>query len=142
MTDFFIERMKCDGYSKKYLKYYVLSAFSPLPESKCQMNGEMVKWGEYEVSCLLDICKMLCDLGVTDCKSGLCKSLELYCEIVNNGGCLSVSGLHIKGDDLIKAGFKKSPEIGKILSLLVDGVVEGSVENTPQALLEAAKRYL
>lgn len=55
-------------------------------------------------------------------------------EIESNNECVSLSQLKVKGNDLIKYGFKNE-EIGEKLDYLLDSVIEEKVENTKSALL-------
>ncbi len=50
--------------------------------------------------------------------------------------------LAVDGGDLIAAGFAPGPELGRVLSLLLDDVVEGPERNTKAFLLERATQEL
>ncbi len=56
--------------------------------------------------------------------------------------CISLRTLAVKGDDLIALGVPKGREIGRILSELLDAVMDGELPNEREALLEAAKKKL
>jgi tRNA nucleotidyltransferase (CCA-adding enzyme) len=58
-------------------------------------------------------------------------------ELIEEQACFRRRDLAINGNDLKAQGFKEGKEIGRILALLLDAVIEGSVENTPDALLAA-----
>lgn len=55
--------------------------------------------------------------------------------LINEQACFSTSGLAINGLDVMKLGFK-GKQIGTALSLLLEAVINGEVENTPEALKE------
>ncbi len=63
------------------------------------------------------------------------KTLE---EIKNEAACFSINDLAVSGRDLAAIGIEPSPEMGRILKILLDEVMEEKTENTPQALLERA----
>jgi hypothetical protein len=50
--------------------------------------------------------------------------------------------LAIDGNDLIELGFKPGPQLGRILSDLLDAVVEEPALNTRDELLRRAKERL
>jgi len=48
----------------------------------------------------------------------------------------------LRGDDLIKLGFKPGPEFGEILEALETRQLEGRLRNADEALEWVKKRYL
>jgi len=56
--------------------------------------------------------------------------------------CYTVSGLDIRGDDLIALGFERGPAIGETLEALLDMVINETLENRKEALLREAKKRL
>lgn len=61
--------------------------------------------------------------------------------IEREGDCVSLSALDIDGHDLILAGIEPK-DVGGALKLLLDAVMEDSVENRREALIERAARSL
>lgn len=66
---------------------------------------------------------------------------QLYDEIKRQQQCLSIKELDINGNDLIQAGIPKGPEIGKILSRLLELVLEDSEKNRKEELLILARQF-
>ena len=64
--------------------------------------------------------------------------LRILDEIENEVPCFTISDLAISGRELAAAGIEPSPEMGRILQILLDEVMDGKLENKPQALLERA----
>lgn len=54
----------------------------------------------------------------------------------------SLADLAVDGADLIAAGFREGPELGRVLAVLLDEVVEDPARNSPERLLERARREL
>ncbi len=54
--------------------------------------------------------------------------------------CISLRTLAVKGDDLMAIGIPKGREIGRILSELLDSVMDEALPNEREALLEAARK--
>ena len=64
--------------------------------------------------------------------------LKILEEIQNENSCLKIGDLAINGKDLENKGIPPSPEMGKILNILFDEVLEDKTENTKNALLARA----
>jgi len=60
-------------------------------------------------------------------------------ELLAADACLSLKTLRVKGDDLIALGVPAGKEIGRLLSALLDSVIDGELENDREALLQEAK---
>lgn len=63
------------------------------------------------------------------------KTLE---EIESEEVCFKISDLEINGSDLLKLGLPKSPEIGRILNILLDEVMDETTPNNKEALIARA----
>lgn len=68
--------------------------------------------------------------------------LDMIESIVEEGNagdnCFSLKGLDIKGDDIVKLGYR-GPKVGKILDKLLLEVIEENLENEHTKLIERAK---
>ncbi|MBQ0001050.1 MAG: CCA tRNA nucleotidyltransferase [Clostridiales bacterium] len=60
---------------------------------------------------------------------------ECYQEILRKDQCLSLKKLAVNGKDLMAAGYPKGKEMGKLLQLLLDHVLEYPEENEKEHLL-------
>lgn len=70
-----------------------------------------------------------------------CKLLEeLYYEVLSEKPLMSVLDLDVNGHDLMALGYPEGPEIGHVLQGLLDKVLDGSVENKKEILLESIQR--
>lgn len=54
---------------------------------------------------------------------------------------LTVRDLAVSGHDLIAAGIPKGPLLGVVLDTLLEAVLEDPAQNTPERLIEIAKRF-
>lgn len=64
----------------------------------------------------------------------------VYEEILRDNECVSLKDLAVSGRDLIAAGMKPGPELGKVLQQLLDDVVETPEHNTREYLLNTLSR--
>lgn len=64
-----------------------------------------------------------------------------YQEVLEKGLCVSLKELAVSGSDLIQAGMKPGQELGKVLKLLLDEVLEEPKLNQKEILIELTKRW-
>jgi tRNA nucleotidyltransferase (CCA-adding enzyme) len=62
-------------------------------------------------------------------------------EVISSRDCYSLKTLAVGGGDLMAAGIPEGREVGAMLSKLLDGVIEGRIENNKAALITAARKY-
>ena len=60
---------------------------------------------------------------------------RVYREILSERDCLSLKDLAVKGQDLIQAGVKPGPELGRILNGMLELVLEEPPRNTKEYLM-------
>lgn len=70
----------------------------------------------------------------------LSESERIIDALEEEGVCISLEGLAVKGRDLIDLGIPKGKDIGEILSYLLEKVIKEEVVNEEEALLKLAKR--
>lgn len=66
------------------------------------------------------------------------QSQKIIDDIIQSGECYSISGLKITGRDLVRIGFR-GPQIGEVLSELLELVIIGKIENAEGVLLRKAE---
>ena len=62
-------------------------------------------------------------------------------EILEKDECFSLKNLSVNGKDLIESGISPGPEMGKILDILLEKVVEEELPNDKNSLLSFAKTF-
>jgi len=63
----------------------------------------------------------------------------LMAEIISQNECFSRKDLAVNGRDLIGMGIENGPEVGRILEVLLEEVIDERIENTREMLMEKAK---
>ena len=61
-------------------------------------------------------------------------------KVLKEDACFSLKDLAVNGHDLIEIGFKPGKELGKVLQLLLDSVIDGRCQNTKEILIADAKK--
>jgi len=70
------------------------------------------------------------------------KEMErIYAQILEEKNCVSLKTLAVTGSDLIAAGMKPGKEIGEILQILLEAVLEEPALNTKETLLQRAESF-
>ena len=64
--------------------------------------------------------------------------MKILKEIEEENGCFKISDLDINGNDLAEAGFSPSPEMGKVLNVLLEEVMDEKIQNTREMLVNRA----
>ena len=72
----------------------------------------------------------------------LAKWEEFYRQICAKSQCVSLKTMAVTGSDLISAGMKPGKEIGTMLNILLEMVLENPENNTKEYLLEEVQRQL
>lgn len=67
---------------------------------------------------------------------------DIYEEIIEEEQCFSLKDLALNGNDLIEMGIKKGKEIGKILNILLEKVMDSPELNNKEDLSEIVKKYI
>lgn len=65
---------------------------------------------------------------------------EMYQHIIEKGQCVKLSDLAVNGRDLMEIGYPSGKEIGRVLHLLLQQVLETPEANQKELLLEVARR--
>lgn len=60
-------------------------------------------------------------------------------EVLARGDCYSLKNLQLNGQDLLSAGFPAGKEMGRVLGVLLDEVIDGRLANRKALLLARAK---
>lgn len=67
---------------------------------------------------------------------------ELLEEVLKDDVCFSMKDLEVNGFDLMRIGYEPGIKLGMTLSNLLNGVIDGEIENRKDYLLEIAKLWL
>ncbi len=67
---------------------------------------------------------------------------RLYKEIIRDCECVTTASLAVTGRDVIEAGVKKGPEVGRALKYLLEVVIEDPAKNERDILLEELKKNI
>ncbi len=130
-------RLKADKDTREAVVFLVKNHYNSLPTEPLQIKKRLNRIGKERFF-------LLCDLAFADTAGKADGLLDRLLEIekikqtaqkiIDEGQCFGVGSLAVDGEDLKTLGFRQGKEIGKVLGLLLDEVIEGRTENTKEAL--------
>lgn len=137
-----LARLKYDTRTRKTVALLVARHGLPiLPDERC-LRRRLNMMGEADLRLLVKIQEADAKgKGVSNSAylAGLAKVPAILDRMLEEQQCFSLRGLAVDGDDLAAAGVPVGPEIGRILRVLLGRVLDGSLPNTREALLESAR---
>lgn len=124
----FLLSLRLDGRTVRCCEAASQMLDCPAPEDKLSWKRYLNKYGVDAVSCAAITYDAI---NGTNCE----KDLKA---VLKSGECFSVKHLAVTGDDLLSLGLR-GPELGEMLSFLLDYVMEYPGNNRREILLELAK---
>ncbi len=142
MAEDILSRMKYDNRTKNAVCELIRrheDRFEPNPRSIKRILGKI---GYEAYSDLLSL-MFADDMGkkpeYRNPRSFYDEYLRIAKEIIEKDECFSLKNLAVGGADLLEAGIKPGPEMGRILDILLEKVVDGEIPNEKEKLIEFAK---
>ena len=143
LADQILSRLKYDNHTRETVVEVVRfhdTVFRPSPR---QARKLLNKLGEERL-------RLLIELEYADVKSqnpvytdqrvdGISAFSQIVDEVLAAEQCFSLKHLAVKGNDLLEMDFSQGPEIGRILELLLEQVLEGELPNEKDTLLQFVK---
>ena len=143
MTQKILERLRFPRDTIERATLLVEKHDFPIPATERVAKRLMQKMSDEDISRLMEIkrCDRLAHAeGHREPVESLSAIPELVKKIRAEESCFNLSGLAVGGDDLIRAGIPQGEEIGKILQMLLDKVIDGELPNDKEILLNEIKR--
>lgn len=142
IADNVMQRLRFDNRTRHAVTDLVLyhdSVIEPTPKT---VRRWLNKIGKELFSQLLDI--RMADIkahaeGTQESRIERCNALRMIMnDVVAQEQCFSLKNMNVSGDDIISIGVPEGKEVGRILKLLLDEVISGTLENDREVLLSRA----
>ena len=144
LTEQAMKRLKYDNDTRETVLAVIRSHSIVFRPDRKQARKLLGKLGEERL-------RLLIELELADVKSqnplyreervaNIAAFREKMEEALAEEQCFSLRHLAINGKDLLCLGIPQGPEIGRILNVLLEQVVEEALPNEPDALREAARK--
>ncbi len=145
LAETILKRLRYDSRTVNTVKTLVLYHDIGLTASQRNVKKLMNKLGA-------DTLKLLLNVKMSDYRAQSPEYLQeranllsevrlMINKVLEEEQCFSLKGLKVSGSDLIRAGIPECTQIGGILHFLLDGVIEGRLQNEKDALMKAAAAY-
>lgn len=111
---------------------------APIPATEKSVKRLMQKFSDEDIERLMEIkrCDRLAHAeGHREPVESLTAIPKLVRKIREEESCFDLSGLAVKGDDLLALGIPAGPEVGTLLHELLEKVIDGELPNDKAALL-------
>lgn len=131
-------KMDCDTMNK--VKILVSNWRNLIPANKPAIRRAMNGVPGELFDALLQMQEVFADELGDAYGQSLVKRTELVCEIRRSGDPVTLKELAVTGRDLVEAGMKPGPELGRTLSRLLDLVLERPEHNTREYLLSVLRQ--
>lgn len=138
-----LKRLKFDNKTVEKVCKLISMHSLPVPNTKVETKHFLNEYGETNSR---DFIKVRCaDLSAKADPHLQDFRLERFKgfidEIIDNNECYDLSQLAVNGNDLKEIGITNGKAINQVLSVLLTEVIEESVENEKDVLIERAKEY-
>lgn len=146
IADNVMQRLRFDNKTRHAVTDLVLyhdSVIEPTPKT---VRRWLNKIGKDLFSQLLDI--RMADIkahaeGTQESRIERCNALRMIMnDIIAQEQCFSLKNMNVNGDDIISIGVPEGKEVGRILKLLLDEVISGTLENDREVLLSRASCFI
>lgn len=143
MADGILRRLTAPNALREEAVTLIANHMTPLEDNRKQLRRFLAKLGEGTLRNLLALQEAdMSSKGIPheDYRQRFREIRQVLEEILSEESCLSLRSLAVNGNDMLALGLE-GPEIGRCLNRLLSLVVDETVPNEREALLEAAKAY-
>lgn len=144
MAEEILLRLRASNALREQVVFLILHHMTPFEPDKKFLRRRLGKYGDEAIRQLLALQKAdYAGKGVDEDGGTVFEETQrLLTEILQEGACLSVKDLAIRGSDVLELGVKPGPIIGECMTFLLNMVQDEMVSNTKEDLLHAAKQFL
>jgi len=138
-------RLKCDSKTRVAVLDLVSLHCVPIDPDEKMIKRRLNQHGKSLVGQLLEL--KLADVSaqaetLAYRKDVVRQTMKMTAEIIEKGECFSISDLAVNGNDLIGLGMNPGKEVGDILVILLEKVIQKEISNEKDVLLAYARRMI
>lgn len=138
LTEAILRRLRFPNEIVERVTHLVERHDIPIPATDRSVKRLMREFSDEDIDRLMEIkrCDRLAHAeGHREPVESLTAIPELVKKIREEESCFDLSGLAVKGDDLLALGIPAGPEVGTLLHELLEKVIDGELPNDKAALL-------
>ena len=142
MAEELLQRLHAPNALREQVVFLIEHHMIPFEPDKKLLRRRLTSYGEENARLLLQLQKADFSSKGIDDETPLFSVIDsLLEEIDREGACLSIKDLAITGRDILALGIEPGPHIGECMRFLLDLVHDEYLANTPDALINAAKKF-
>ena len=142
-ADQILRRLKAPNALREQVVFLVGHHMTPFEADRTLLRRRLSKYGEENCRLLLQLQKAdFCSKGVQGESPDYEAIEQMLDEILREAPCLQAKDLAIGGKELMELGFEPGPKLGQALEALFLLVVDETLPNEPEALLNKAKEWM
>ena len=143
MADGILHRLKAPTALRQQVTGLIRHHMTPLEPDKRILRRRLGKFGIDGTLALLALQQAdFCSKGTKEQTDLFASVTELIRQIRQEDACLTLKDLAVNGGDLIALGYTPGPKIRHCLQSLLERVQDETLDNSKEALLEAARAQL
>ena len=146
MTDEIMKRLRFDNETREKVVQLVYYHDSTLEVGEKYVKRWLNKIGEEQFKRLLTLRRADISAQNPLYKEDRIEKInqieKLLEKVLSEKACFSLKDLAVNGNDLISIGYKPGKELGRILNNLLESVINGTIINKKEELLEGAEKKL
>jgi tRNA nucleotidyltransferase (CCA-adding enzyme) len=141
-----LRRLRSDNRTISTVKCLIRARHTATPKAEGEMRRLLAFFGEQNLRRLLGLRRAEISAQMPGQRPPGLEEIEaaetLLSEVLKKECCLSLRDLAVGGEDLIALGMRPGRGIGKLLTGLLDEVIDGRLPNEREALLRAAAKII
>ena len=143
MADEILQRLKAPNHLREQVVFLISHHMTPFEPDRTVLRRRLSKYGEENCRLLLQLQKAdFCSKGVRGEGPDFEAIESMLDALVQEGACLQAKDLAINGHDLLELGYAPGPQLGQTMQAILQLVVDETLPNEKQALLEKAKEWM
>ena len=143
MADAILRRLKAPAALREQVVFLIGHHMTPFQPDRTLLRRRLSKYGTENCRLLLQLQKAdYCSKGVRGEHPDFDAIAAMLEELVQEQPCLQAKDLAVNGHDLMLLGYEAGPKLGQVVQALLQQVVDETLPNEKQALLEKAKEMM
>ena len=142
-ADEILRRLKAPNALREQVVFLIDHHMTPFEPDRTLLRRRLSQYGEENCRLLLQLQKAdFCSKGVEEEGPDFGAIEAMLEELLQENACLQTKDLAVNGRDLLELGFEAGPMLGQAMQTLLQQVVDETLPNEKDALLEQAKALL
>ena len=143
MANEILLRLKAPTALREQVVFLITHHMTPFEADRTLLRRRLSKYGEENCRLLLALQKAdYCSKGVVGEAPNFDGIEQMLDALLQENACLEAKDLAINGYDLLALGYEAGPKLGKAMQQILQQVVDETLPNEADALLQAAKELL